>query len=74
MAEKLKFRCVPGRLLVQETDAGDIVIAAGAGCKAAIGDRVRRKPSARPKLLVTVDNERYRIDHDEDVETVRNEE
>jgi hypothetical protein len=74
MAEKLKFRCAPRRLLVLEHHDGDRVVAAGEGCRAAIGNCVQRKANARDKLTVRVDQQLYRIDHDEDIEVIPDEE
>lgn len=76
MAEKLKFRLAPGRILVlPDSPDGGKVVAVGAQCHTAIGTNVLWMPRALAESFrVTVDGVVHRVVWDRDVMPVKEEE
>lgn len=75
MGEKLKFRPLPDQLIVQEKRGFAVVVAAGAKCKAQIGNKVRW-PSLKSLVnsrVVKIDGVRYHIQNDTDMEVMKDE-
>lgn len=76
MAEKLKFRLAPGRILVLPANAdGGKIVAVGAQCHNAIGQRVLWMPRALAESFqVMVDHVIHRVVWDRDVMVMKEEE